>query len=257
MRAHSSFRCRPWPALTLGLLAAALLVRGGAAAEQTGSTMLIEPEQLQKKRNEPGLRVLDTRPRPEYAGGHVPGAVWVDVKRWHDLGRQEGGLHDAPAWAKEVGRLGVGRDTPVVVYGRNLPDTARVWWTLKYLGLPDVKVLDGGWDLWAKEKRPTDTAIPSVEAVPFEPKFQAGRLEEIGPLKAALGSGKVVVVDARSTDEFTGRDVRGKRGGHIPGARLLEWKDLLAQDGRFQSPEQLRELFRRRGIDPDRTAVTC
>jgi thiosulfate/3-mercaptopyruvate sulfurtransferase len=262
MLSNLSSRFRPWP--TTAALLAALLIGGGAAAQEPGSpqrpkprAMLVEPGQLQKELHERGLRILDSRPRPEYAAGHVPGAVWVDVKRWHELGRKEGGLHDAKAWADEVGRLGIGRDTRVVVYGRSLPDTARVWWTLKYLGLPNVALLDGGWDLWVKEKRPADTTVQAVAAGAFEPKFQADQLEEIGPLKKVLGSDKVAVVDARTADEFTGKDVRGKRGGHIPGSKLLEWRELLAADGRFKSPEQLRELFRRRGILPEQTAVTC
>jgi len=145
----------------------------------------------------------------------------------------------------------------VVVYGSALTDTARIWWTLKYLGLKNVTILDGGWQLWSKEKRPNETSSPGVEAVKFEPKFQADRLEEIDSLKKSLQSGKLTVVDARTADEFTGKDVRGKRGGHIPGAKHLEWKELLTEDGRFKSPEQLRALFRQRGIKPEQTAVTC
>jgi thiosulfate/3-mercaptopyruvate sulfurtransferase len=181
----------------------------------------------------------------------------VDVKGWQDLGRKDGGFRDARAWGEKVGRLGVGRDSRVVVYGSALPDTARVWWTLKYLGVEDVAILDGGWGLWSKEKRPSETAATAVEAVKYEPKFQADRLEEMDALKKAVGSGAVTVVDTRSRAEYTGKEVRGSRGGHIPGAKHLEWKELLAEDGRLRSPEQLRALFRRRGIEPDRTAVTC
>jgi thiosulfate/3-mercaptopyruvate sulfurtransferase len=219
--------------------------------------MLIEPGELQSKLGQPGLRILDTRPQPDYARGHIPGAVRVDVRSWQELARKEGGLKDAKAWGEQVGRLGIGRDSHVVVYGSNPPDTARVWWTLKYLGLSDVAYLNSGWELWAKEKRPVDTSVPRVKAVTFEPKFQADRLEDIDSLKRSIGSDKVTVVDARTAGEFTGADARGPRGGHIPGAKHLEWKELLAEDGRFKSPEVLRELFRRRGIDPDRTAVTC
>lgn len=219
--------------------------------------MLIEPGELQKKLKEPGLRILDTRPQAEYAKGHVPGAVQVDLKAWQDLGKKEGGFRDAKAWGEKVGQLGIGHDSQVVVYGSNLTDTARIWWTLKYLGLQNVTILNGGWNLWVKEKQATETVSPKIEAVKFEPKFQADRLEEIDSLKKSVQAGKVTVVDARSTDEFTGKEVRGKRGGHIPGAKHLEWKELLAEDGRFKSPEQLRELFRQRGITPDQTAVTC
>jgi len=219
--------------------------------------MLVEPEQLQKNLQQTGLRILDARPQSAYAKGHIPGAVRVDVKSWQQLGQKVDGFHDAKAWGREVGRLGITFDSPVVVYGSNLPDTARVWWTLKYLGLRDVSILDGGYALWLKEKRPSDASSPSVKVVDFEPKFQADRLEEIDALKNAVRSGQVTVVDARSKEEFTGQDVRGKRGGHIPGAKHLEWKELLSADGRFQAPEQLRSLFRQRGIQPEQTAVTC
>jgi thiosulfate/3-mercaptopyruvate sulfurtransferase len=220
-------------------------------------TMLIEPEDLQGELKKTRLRILDTRPQSEYAKGHIPGAVRVDGKRWQQLGSKEGGFRDATAWGKEVGRLGIRADSDVVVYGSNLPDTARIWWTLKYLGLSNVTILDGGWDLWAKEKRPTDTSLPDIDVVDFKPKLQADRLEEIDSLKKSLQTGKVTVVDARSKAEFTGQDVRGKRGGHIPGAKHLEWKELLEKDGRFKSPEDLRALFRQRGILPDQAAVTC
>lgn len=219
--------------------------------------MLIEPEELHNKLNQPGVRVFDTRAQAEYAKGHIPGAVRVDVKIWQEQGKKEGGFHDAKAWGEKVGRLGIGHDTRVVVYGSSPTDTARVWWTLKYLGLENVAILNGGWDLWVKQKLPTDTAAPKVDAVAFEPKFQADRLEEIDSLKKSVQSGKVTVVDARTKDEYTGKEARGKRGGHIPGARHLEWKELLAEDGRFKSPEQLRALFRERGILPEQTAVTC
>jgi thiosulfate/3-mercaptopyruvate sulfurtransferase len=219
--------------------------------------MLIQPQELRPELQRAGLRIVDTRPESDYATGHIPGAVRVEVKAWQQLGAKDNGFHDAKAWGKEVGLLGIGPDSHVVVYGSSLPDAARIWWTLKYLGVFDVRILDGGWALWVKDKRPTSTSSPAVAATKFEAKFQADRLEEIDSLKKSLNAGKVTVVDTRSQDEFTGKEVRGKRGGHIPGAKLLEWKEMLGEDGRFKSPEQLRELFKRRGIQPDQTAVTC
>jgi thiosulfate/3-mercaptopyruvate sulfurtransferase len=231
--------------------------RASGADRPEQGTMLTPPAELEKKLKQPGLRILDSRPRADYVKGHIPGALWVDVKGWQQLGSKEGGFHDAKAWGEKVGQLGIGRDTPVVVYGSSLPDTARIWWTLKFLGLPSATLLDGGWQGWVKEKRPVDTSSPSVEPVSFEPKFQLDRLEEIESLKKSVQAGNVTVIDARTTDEFTGKDIRGKRGGHIPGAKHLEWKELLTEEGRFLSPEQLRALFRKRGIQPERTAVTC
>jgi thiosulfate/3-mercaptopyruvate sulfurtransferase len=220
-------------------------------------SMLVQAEELRLALTRPGVRILDTRSADAYAKGHVPGAVRVEAKDWQKLATREGGVTDGPAWAELVGRLGLAPGTRVVVYGASLTDTARVWWTLKYLGLANVAILDGGWDRWVKLQLPSDTAIPTIASTPFEPKFQADRLAEIEPLKASVDNGDVTVVDARSLKEFTGEDARGPRGGHIPGAKHLEWKELLAEDGRFKSPEQLRTLFRRRGIEPEQTAVTC
>jgi thiosulfate/3-mercaptopyruvate sulfurtransferase len=165
-----------------------------------------------------------------------------------------GALEELP---ELFGRLGISHYSQVVVYGSNLTDTARIWWTLKYLGLQNVTILNGGWGLGVKDKLPTDPPSSKIDAVAFKPKFQAERLEEIDSLRKSVQAGKVTVVDARSADECTGKEVRGKRGGHIPGAKHLEWKELLTDDGRFKSPEQLQELFRQWGIMPDQTAVTC
>lgn len=237
-----------------GLAASALWAEEPRQAETR--RILTEPEELDKMLKQSELRILDTRPQAEYEKGHVPDAVPVDVKSWQELGKTQNGFHNANAWGKKVGQLGISHDSQVVVYGGNLTDAARIWWTLKYLGLRHATLLNGGWQVWVKEKRPTDTVSPKIAAVEFQPKFQPDRLEEIDSLKKLIKSGKVAVVDARSSDEFTGKEVRGKRGGHIPSAKHLEWKELLAKDGRFKSPERLRELFRRRGITPDQTAVT-
>ena len=264
---HQMQRNRTFPPRTVGIVLGLLAVWSGLALDrpvvaagsddQKPAAMLIEVDGLQKKLKEPGLRILDTRPRAEYAKSHIPGAVAVDVKSWQDQGKKERGFHDAKAWGELVGQLGIDHDSRVVVYGSNPTSTARVWWTLKYLGLRDVKILNGGWQLWIKADALTQTAVPKVEGVKFEPKFQADRLEEIDSLKKSVQKGEVTVVDARTADEFTGKTVKGKRGGHIPGAKHLEWKELLAEDGRFKSPEELRKLFRKRGIEPEQTAVTC
>ena len=203
------------------------------------------------------MRILDSRSADDYASGHIPGAVPVDVKAWQELGRRDGGFHDAEAWSAKAGQLGIHHASQLVVYGSNLTDTARIWWTLKYLGLQDVRILNGGWPAWIREQRPIDKDRPVVQATKFEPKFQADRLEEIDSLKRSVDAGAVTVVDARSKEEFTGEQVRGERGGHIPGAKQLEWKELLAEDGRFKTPDELHNLFRQRGITPEQTAVTC
>ena len=231
--------------LTVGSVAAA--DKRGATANKRDSSILVEPDQLQKQLNDPNLRILDVRSAAEYRRGHIPGAARVDVGNWKTLATSDRGLHDARGWAAKLGRLGITSKTHVVVYGGRLTDTARIWWLLKYLGVKKASLLNGSWESWRKKERPTETSTPKISATKFKPDFQADRLEEIDSLKKSLKSATVKVVDTRSDSEFA--------GGRIPGSAHLEWKELVAKDGRFKTKTQLRQLFRKRGIMPSETAV--
>ena len=216
----------------------------GSAEKQQ---MLIEPDQLLKTLHQQNMRILDVRPESDYAKGHVPGAVRVDVGDWKTLATSDRGLHDAKGWAAKLSPLGITSKTQVVVYGSRLTDTARIWWLLKYVGVENASLLNGSWDSWAKSNRPAETSTPKIAATEFKPELQADRLEEIDALKKSLKSDKLTVVDTRSDSEFS--------GGRIPGSAHLEWKELVAEDDRFKPKAQLRELFHKRGIMPDETAV--
>ncbi len=219
-------------------------------------SLLIEPAELEGQLQRERLRIIDTRSMDRYEQGHIPGAVRVDVASWKELGTTKGGFQNAKAWGQKVRRLGINADSEIVVYGDGLTSTARIWWTLKYLGLKEVKILNGGWNVWVNEKRPSSSVLPRVTSTKFVPQFQADRLEEIDSLKKSLRTSKVTIVDTRSEGEYTGRVVRGKRGGHIPGATHLEWKEVLAADGRFKPVAELQKLFRERGILPEETVVS-
>ncbi len=221
--------------------------KGGATENKPAASILVEPDQLEKQLNDKNLRVLDVRSQNEYAKGHIPGAIRVDVGDWKNLATADNGLHGAKAWTEKVSPLGLSNGMHVVVYGSRLSDTARIWWLLKYVGVKNAMILNGGWEWWTKKDRPTETSTPRIAATEFKPDFQADRLEEIDALKKSLESLTVKVVDTRSDGEF--------RGGRIPGSVQLEWKELIAEDGRFKTRTQLQQLFRKKGIVPSETAV--
>lgn len=221
--------------------------RDEVAAPKRGFPMLVEPAQLQKRLEDSHLRILDVRSAEEYGKGHIPGAVQVDVGDWKTLATAEGGLHDSKGWGVKLGNLGITPNSHVVVYGDRLSNSARIWWLLKYVGVENASLLNGGWELWAKSNRPSETSVPNIATTKFKPDFQAGRLEEMESLKKSLGSDKIKVVDTRSDEEFA--------AGRIPGSAHLEWKELVAEDGRLKTKKQLQELFREKGIVPSETAV--
>lgn len=209
--------------------------------------MLVEPGQLQKMLLDERLCVLDVRTEEEYAKAHIPGAVRVDVADWKNLAVSDEGLHDSKGWSKKVGSLGIAEESHVVLYGDKVSNTARIWWLLKYVGVKNASLLNGGWLGWTKDNRPVDQSATSRKATKFTPDFQADRVVEIDSLKRSVRTRNFRVVDTRSDDEFA--------GGRIPDSVHLEWKHLLDEDGRFKTSEELKELFQRKGIVPAETAV--
>ena len=119
-----------------------------ATVNKPDASILVEPDQLQKKLNDNNLRVLDVRSQDEYTKGHIPGALQVDVDDWKNLATADNGLHDAKGWTEKVRPLGLKEGSHVVVYGGKLSDAARIWWLLKYLGARNVSILNGGWEWW-------------------------------------------------------------------------------------------------------------
>ena len=237
--------------LTGTLLICAMTVlavdKDNAKETERNASLLIEPDQLQKKLNDKTLRVLDVRSQIEYAKAHIPGAVRVESGDWKNLAVAENGLHDAEGWAKRVGSLGVTSDTHVIVYGSKVSDSARIWWLLKYVGVKNASLLNGGWEWWTKKDRPVESSTPDISPSRFEPQFQADRLAEIDSVKKSLDTENVKVVDTRSDGEFA--------DGRIPDSIHLEWTHLLSEDGRFKTTQQLNSLFRKQGILPAETAV--
>jgi thiosulfate/3-mercaptopyruvate sulfurtransferase len=183
-----------------------------------------------------------------FARGHLPGAQYVHLER--DLsGAKTGtnGRHPLPErrqWAQTVGRWGVTPATPVVVYDhQGAMFAARAWWLLRWLGHPQVAVLDSGASGWQEGGGELTTVIRAptpAEAYPDRPPL-VGTVDA-DAVRARLG--RTPVIDARAPERFRG-DVEplDPVAGHIPGARNRFFRHNLADDGRFKAPDVLRAEF--------------
>ena len=245
------------------LLMLGVVVGSGTAAAREAQyahpELLLEPTELAKLDVSRQFVILDVRPQAEYDSGHVPGALRVDHDKWKKMFADD---KDARRWSKSIGRLGIGPESKVVVYDdKGMKDAARIWWILKYWGVGDVRLLNGGWKHWKSSALPTSKARPvATSPVDFKATPRPKRLATMSHVLDLLKGGRIQIVDARSEDEFCGLDKRdNKRKGSIPGAKHLQWSDLINQKNqRFKSPAQLRELFDRAGIDLGRlTASHC
>jgi thiosulfate/3-mercaptopyruvate sulfurtransferase len=201
--------------------------------------------------------VLDARPREQYEAGHVPGALWVDAPAWAKSFDQG---EDIPGWQQRIGALGLTTGDKVVIYDDNQTrDAARIWWILRYWDFADARLLNGGWKGWQTANREIETA-PTPQPKATEPELRpiANRLATKEGLLRSLETGDLQIIDARSESEFCGNDaLKNKRAGAIPGAKNLEWVDLLdSNSGRFREAAELSQLFAKAGIDLQRPAAT-
>src|SRR4029079_19577545 len=104
---------------------------------------------------------------------------------------------------KRIGMLGIAADAKVIVYDdASSRDAARVWWILRYWGVRDVRLLNGGYGGWEAGKHPEETAAAAPERVRFVAKADTARLATREQLLKALDGGKLQIVDARSEKEF-------------------------------------------------------
>lgn len=202
------------------------------------------------------VRVIDSRwyldgrsGHAAYLGGHIPGAVWVDLDRELSApASPESGRHPLPspdAFAAAMTRLGIDDATPVVVYDDARGSiAARLWWMLHILG-HDVAVLDGDIRAWTGPLA-TDDVVPAparrsftARAWPAAAVVDADAVDELRTRRDAL------VLDARAASRYAqGDPAIDPRPGHIPNARSAPWTDNVdAETGRVRGADELRRRF--------------
>jgi thiosulfate/3-mercaptopyruvate sulfurtransferase len=227
----------------------------------TGPLISVD-ELLSALGGEPGSlppTVLDVRYRTgrpagpeEYAAGHVPGAAYVDLDA--DLAAPAGGggrhpLPHAGVFEAAMRRAGVSGDRPVVVYDDWSGLAAgRAWWLLRHHGHPDVRVLDGGWAAWRRGGGEVETGGPA-QVAHWDFVADPGHLPMVD---ADHVMDVPVLVDARAPERYRGEtEPIDPVAGHIPGAVNVPTARNLTEDGRFRSPEELRELYAGVGATPE------
>lgn len=198
--------------------------------------------------------ILDARQPALYLLGHIEGAHSVPRSEFLD---KRGGVKSlvptTTAFEALMEKFGITPETTVVTYTEDdNPYGARLAWTLRYHGHEKVYVLDGGYDKWVAEKRPT-AILPTVAASPSVYRVTAhGKTRaEVDYVLTRLGNPGVTIWDTRTPEEYEGSRIRADRGGHIPGATHLNWTELQHEVNgvRVLRPEnEIRALLAERGL---------
>lgn len=231
---------------------------------------LVDVSWLADRAGDPNVRVVDLRwylggkrGLDEYAKGHLPGAVFVDLDLDLAAPRASGpGRHPLPsteAFTALLSKLGVGASTLVVAYDdAGGAIAARLWWLLRWFGHGGGRVLDGGLGAYVATGHALVTDVPAFPAAPrlALARGGAGVVDKHG-VAALLEKPGTLVLDARARARYESEtDLVDARPGHIPGARSAPFAENLASpDGVFLPVAALTERYRALGAVSAETVV--
>ena len=156
-----------------------------------------------------------------------------------------------------LGRLGIGADDQIILYG----DKSNWWaayalWVFTLFGHPDVRLLDGGRDKWISDARDVSLEQPEYPRSDYPVVERDDTVIRAFADQVRADIGTRALVDVRSPQEYTGERTHmpdypeegALRGGHIPTAVSIPWAKAARQDGRFLPHADLTEVYG--GLDP-------
>ncbi|HET7701513.1 MAG TPA: sulfurtransferase [Candidatus Limnocylindria bacterium] len=230
--------------------------------------LFLSTAQVAERLREPTVRIVDCRfsfegdARTDYLAAHLPGAVHCDWSR--DLsapppasGHPRWMLLGPAEFASAMSRLGIGNDTDVIGYdAEGGHHAARLWLALRRYGHDRFAVMEGGIQKWLAEGRPTESGEVPVAPATFTPRPRAGVIATKEEVLAAVRTGDPWLLDVRRDSEFTGVEKRAARGGHIPGAVNILWKDALRDDWTLRDADELEDLYANAGFGAETSAIT-
>src|SRR3979411_373406 len=209
--------------------------------------------------NDPKVKLVEVDvDTSAYDSGHLKGAIGVDWRKVLQA-RPIRDLLSKEALESLLSSKGISNEDTIVVYGDN-NNWFAAWfvWNPKYYGPKDARLMNGGRKKWQDEGRELVTDAPSIKPATYkagqpDKAIRAFRQEVL----SELGEAVVVLVDGPSPKEYSGELLApenlpqegAQRGGHIPGAQNVPWATAVAEDGRFKSADELKNIYAAKGID--------
>lgn len=223
------------------VLAALMVAMFGGISSAAPFNALVSTSWLSANLATPGVVILDIRAVADYKAGHIPGAVnliyaSLSVKK----GALANEIPDLLDLQDMLQGAGINQDSTVVIYSGKyskadsflgIYDSLRIYFTLKYAGVANVGVLDGGLDKWVLEKKATTTDATSVKAGNFKVTTNEAIMATKEEFLAAALTGKTLIVDVRDTATFDTK--------HVNGAVSIPSSFVFNDDGTIKSAQEL------------------
>lgn len=200
--------------------------------------------------------------KANFEASHIPGSVFLGMKEVMGVMRGKNNAPDKAKFEELMGKLGISNKSRVVLYGSPAanPFVPGVYWLMKYFGHENVGILNGSFDKWNEEKRKVEKGPAKTEAAVYEAKDGDGSIiANAGYILKNLKSDKVVIIDSRGEDEYTGEKQIDyiKAKGHIPGAINLNFfPSNRLGEGLYKSAAELKAEYEAAGVTKDKEIIT-
>lgn len=223
--------------------------------------LIIEPKDLRARLGaDRALLIVDLCKRERFVQGHVPGAVHLEYRQLVcGFPPAPGQIPEPEQLAEMLSATGCSPDSKVVAYDdEGGGKAARFLWTLDVIGHPCCALLNGGILAWAAENHTLAAEAATLTPSTYPVGVYRRGIVDLDYIRSRLGDPHLALLDARTPDEYAGRQVRASRGGHIPGAKNLNWLDTLdpQRNYRFKDDGALVAMLEERGFTRDREIVT-
>ena len=213
--------------------------------------------------------IIDTRPAWKYLISHIPGAI--RISNWMDFSETRKGvkgllIKDKIWIARKLAKLGISHDKKLIIYGDSTDPwrtDGRFFWMFKYYGFKKVALLDGGLDEWVREDGDLESGtVGEISPSNIQPKDIVLNEEMIADQKwiiKRLHSDNTILIDNRTRSEYDGATPYGSlRGGHIPGAKHVNWQIFFKKNGRMKKRSKIIAILKEHNIPSNKEiAVYC
>ena len=189
------------------------------------AAVIVQTDQVQQALAR-GAIIWDVRDEKSYLDGHIPGAI--------NIGDAGAVLRDpnkedyipVEQIEKIFNAAGLDVNQEVVVYGsRGNPYSYFGLYTIKYFGGKNAQVYHDGIDGWKQAGLPIQKERQNLKPVSVALVPQSQFVVTNEEMLKLAQSKSVQIIDARTPDEYSGKDIRAIRGGHIPNAINVPFED--------------------------------
>lgn len=188
-----------------------------------------------------------------YRDQHIFSAVYAQIREvFASPPTQTSGnlpLPSLEALERQLRQWQVDNDTEIILYGPSLALAARGWWVLRWAGLPNVKILDGGIKAWTDQGGAvaqgiyTPTGRKSSATLTLKkdcmPSISVEEMEQLAD--------DVVLIDARDEASYY--------AGRIPNAVNLPASEHWTPAGKLRTVQEIAQLYKNIDLDDKSSAV--